>query len=230
MIEKLFANLTKWRDLPSYQLERRVDIFFSIYFQEILSEKIGNDEWFIIPEFPIPIKEIDSNIKHNKSYKIDYLVVGKKINKVLFLELKTDNFSRREKQDQYLLEAKRIGLIKLMEGLKDIFLATKSKKKYYHLFTMLKEIGFVKYDISLETKIKNSLPKIRDGIKKIEVIDCPITRTLPEIIYIQPTGSGSNIISFDYISDVISNRYDDEISTTFSKTLKFWSSKKAGEF
>ena len=38
-IEKIFKLLKKWNKYPKYQLERRLDIFFTIYLPEILKEK-----------------------------------------------------------------------------------------------------------------------------------------------------------------------------------------------
>ena len=35
-INQLFNNLDTWRHLPNYQLERRADIFFSLYLAEVL--------------------------------------------------------------------------------------------------------------------------------------------------------------------------------------------------
>ena len=33
---QLFDRLDEWRDFPNYQLERRADIFFSLYLVEAL--------------------------------------------------------------------------------------------------------------------------------------------------------------------------------------------------
>jgi hypothetical protein len=53
-INQLFNNLDVWRHLPAYQLERRVDIFFSLYLAEVLQKKFNLPEVpVLIPEFPI---------------------------------------------------------------------------------------------------------------------------------------------------------------------------------
>jgi hypothetical protein len=40
MISKLFHLLDNWRNLPSYQLERRADIFFALYLDKIIKSDI----------------------------------------------------------------------------------------------------------------------------------------------------------------------------------------------
>lgn len=230
MIKKVFDNLSRWRNLPNYQLERRADIFFSLYISDIVTAKTGTpDDWVILPEFPVPIKAI-YQVENNKSFKIDYLVIGPKSEKVVFIELKTDNSSRREKQDWYLEQASKAGLYKLLTDLKDVFLATDSKKKYLHLFSMLRDMGLVNYDNALEIKVRGGLPGVSEDIERIEICDNKLTRTKPEIIYIQPLGSGEDIVNFSDITEIIADHYDDPISHTFSKALNEWAIKKAGEF
>ena len=102
-INKLFDLLDDWRNLPAYQLERRADIFFAIHLDKIIEKILGTKIDLIIPEFPVRVGEISK--KHpelNKSFKIDYLTYSKNENKVYLIELKTDQRSRREKQDWYL--------------------------------------------------------------------------------------------------------------------------------
>ena len=40
-LEELFARLDDWRHLPAYQLERRADIFFSLYLPDVLARRVG---------------------------------------------------------------------------------------------------------------------------------------------------------------------------------------------
>ena len=87
-----------WRHLPAYQLERRADIFFSIYLPEVLTEKFGAEIEGIVPEFPVHIGTI-SNIETNKSFKIDYLARAKNSQRLFFVKFKTDVGSRRLAQD-----------------------------------------------------------------------------------------------------------------------------------
>jgi len=71
-IDTLFDRMDAWRHFPNYQLERRADIFFSLYLPEVLEAKLGfpvRPE--LAPEFPVRIGTIYPNIPINKSYKID---------------------------------------------------------------------------------------------------------------------------------------------------------------
>ena len=70
-IEKIFSNLDIWRKLPKYQLERRLDIFFTIYlkeivevfYKEILNEKDIKLSEVIIPEFPLKKDDVANEDK-----------------------------------------------------------------------------------------------------------------------------------------------------------------------
>jgi hypothetical protein len=101
-VDELFNNLDQWRHLLSYQLERRADVFFSIYLPSILQSKLGIKIEGIIPEFPVRKGTIQIESESNRSVKIDYFVKVKGTNDVLFVELKTDDSSRRVNQDIYL--------------------------------------------------------------------------------------------------------------------------------
>ena len=54
-ISEIFNCLDDWKQLPSYQMERRVDIFFSLYLSRILKKKFGTPISYVLPEFPIRI-------------------------------------------------------------------------------------------------------------------------------------------------------------------------------
>lgn len=40
--ERLFDLLDDWRNLPSYQLERRADIFFALHLEIIIKKALGS--------------------------------------------------------------------------------------------------------------------------------------------------------------------------------------------
>jgi len=53
-LDRVFHQLDRWRYLPDYQLERRINIFFSVYLKDVVEKEMRvalEDE--IIPEFPI---------------------------------------------------------------------------------------------------------------------------------------------------------------------------------
>jgi hypothetical protein len=41
LIETLFDRMDGWRHLPNYQLERRADLFFSLYLPTAVEAKLG---------------------------------------------------------------------------------------------------------------------------------------------------------------------------------------------
>lgn len=131
LIDELFNKLDEWRQLPAYQLERRADIFFAIYLQEIIKKKFDEVIEFIIPEFPVRVGNLCKDKKLNNpnlSFKIDYVGICRSLDKVFFIELKTDNSSRRDKQDWYIEMAKKNNIVDLINGVLDIYKATSSKK------------------------------------------------------------------------------------------------------
>jgi len=209
-INKLFDNMDKWRHLPAYQLERRVDIFFSIYLPEVLADKFGVDIEGVVPEFPIHIGTI-SNIETNKSFKIDYLARAKKSHRLFFVKFKTDVGSRRLAQDSYLERARQAGMAELLGGLRKIYQATTSKKKYNHLLSLLDELSLIK--------------RTSSGVFEINPGEYDI-----EIVYIQPNNpfGQNNVIPFKNFSEIV-KRHGDEVSLRFAESLRRWADTKVGE-
>ncbi len=210
-IDQLFDNMDAWRHLPAYQLERRADIFFSIYQPEILARKYRTEIEGIVPEFPVRIGTIYPEANTNQSFKIDYLAKVKGENRLYLIELKTDRKSRRDKQDWYLEKAKEAGSVKLLEGVDMIYQATKAKKKYRYLLRQLEGIGLLTI-----TGIDNIVPD-RDPY-------------VVEVIYIQPNKpeKQENTIDFVTIAEIVET-YSDEISQRFSRSLREWAEVTAGE-
>ena len=68
-----------------------------IYLSDLLRDKFGMTVEGVLPEFPVRVGTVDLNSDTNQSFKIDYLVKIKNSNGVIFLELKTDDGSRRSK-------------------------------------------------------------------------------------------------------------------------------------
>ena len=65
-INLIFENLDCWRHLPSYQLERRVDMFFSLYLKDILEMHVGRSPVKVIPEFPLHIATLDFRCRYSR--------------------------------------------------------------------------------------------------------------------------------------------------------------------
>ncbi|MCE5346020.1 MAG: hypothetical protein LLG13_07005 [Bacteroidales bacterium] len=204
LINEIFNKLDEWRFLPAYQLERRVDIFFALYLKEIIKKRFKEEIELIIPEFPVRIGNLYKNKRldnPNLSFKIDYVGVCKESDKVFLIELKTDDGSRREKQDWYLEMAQKNNIVDLVDGILDIYKATSSKKKYDNLISLLTKINWI--DKKTMTNISHDS----------EII----------ILYIQPTAkdSGKNIVTFNNIIEYLSE-HEDDFTKRFIQSLKKW--------
>ena len=92
-IDRVFDTLEEWRRLPSYQLERRADIFFAMFLTDALEKHIKTElERFVIPELPLRKGTLRTNKGSNdlnRSVKLDYVVFSKDYKRVFFVELKT---------------------------------------------------------------------------------------------------------------------------------------------
>ncbi len=205
-INKLFDLLDDWRNLPAYQLERRADIFFAIHLDKIIEKILGEKIDLIIPEFPVRIGELpEQDPDNNQSFKIDYLTYSKKENKIYLIELKTDQRSRRKKQDLYLKHATELKIKGLVSGLIKIYEATNQKLKYENLFDKIENIGWIKRD-------KKTITNLNIEIE-------------PSIIYIQPLNKENEkyIISFDNIIKALSDS-NDLLTKRFIESLEKWKS------
>ena len=202
-IDKLFSLLDSWMLLPAYQLERRADIFFAIYLDKIIQAKFSQIVDFIVPEFPIRVGDTAETLSNsNRSYRIDYVVVCQSSRKVYFIELKTDQDSRRVKQDEYLQKAKELNISKLVDGVIKICKATASKK-YKHLISVLSDIGWLSF---LNGEYSNTS-------RDYEI----------SVVYIQPNNqeNDNNIVSFSEVISVLSDQNDD-LTKRFVESLRKW--------
>ncbi len=106
-IEKLFNNLDTWIEFPKYQAERRLDVFFGLYLEDILKECRSTlfgkeDKLVLVPEFPL-----QKNKENNECTNIDYLVFNVTRQSVHAIELKTDTHSVDDKQIEYYRKFKK---------------------------------------------------------------------------------------------------------------------------
>lgn len=120
-LQGIFDCLEQFKNLPTYQFERRIDAFLLPYLEPAINNKYkdyANDFKLIYPEFPLwPKKkekdELDKSAK--RSVYVDYVMYSKQKNLVLFVELKTDKKSVSKSQiETYELNIK--------EGWKTLFL------------------------------------------------------------------------------------------------------------
>ena len=225
----LFERLENWRHLPNYQLERRTDIFFSLYLTGLIEAKMNCKlSEVVIPEFPVKRTLVTDKKPSNKSYKIDYVAFENDFSRVFLVELKTDLFSRRKEQDDYLCRAKEQGFDKVLVGLVDIFKATQSRRKYLYLFDQLRKLGLV----DIPNEVREAILEGRRA--RFDQIEITVTNMDSEIIYIQPRqrDDGEIVIDFDFINEYL-DKQSDEFSALFRKYLTKWKndpSKEVGDY
>ncbi|MCX6141833.1 MAG: hypothetical protein NTZ35_01300 [Ignavibacteriales bacterium] len=204
MINELFDLLDKWRDYPSYQLERRADIFFAVHLPALLHSLLGVTVIDIIPELPIRIGTIFPEIPINKSYKVDYAVFTAD-RQVLLVELKTDDDSTRDSQYRYYYKSIEVGFPKIVEGILDILDATDYKPKYMTLVNRL---------------IKNGCIEGKEG-QYAPTSKCTF---FPEPIFIKPNrlpGDEGRVIEFSEIIKSLESEKN-EVTMRFVKSLNKW--------
>jgi hypothetical protein len=225
--QELFDRLDEWRHFPKYQLERRADIFFSLYLAEVLEAKLGYSiRPELAPEFPVRKGTIDSLITTEESCNIDYLAVSTDGTNPVFVELKTDGASRNEPQDRYLLDAQRVGLPALLDGVCTIFRSRGSpKRKYFKLMLQLEGMGLLRVPVALKEIMDGS--NLRGAPAASEAITFTAPTTQPLVVYVQPNGDGEGIVSFQEFADVVA-RHSDPVSQRFAASIRKWAVAKAG--
>ena len=149
LLNRALETLDKWRHLPDYQLERRVDVYFGLLLPDILKAKFGlrSNRITVIPEFPLHkgliINADDEDAEDNESVKVDFAVFHPDPveRRVFLVELKTDNQSIRKEQLKDMKKAKDAGAETLLMGV--ICCARRGEKvrrKYAHLMRRLDQL------------------------------------------------------------------------------------------
>lgn len=225
-INHVFDLLDRWRHLPSYQLERRADIFFAIYLPDYLGHRFGTVvHQLLVPEFPVRTALTNSSQTGFSSFKIDYLALAVDRSRAWFVELKTDCASLREPQDAYLRAAKEQGLRCCLEDVLSIAQKSDAKQKYGRLVLLLHEIGLLVAPASLGERILAGNRGVNAEFRATKVaVDCTI-----EIAYIQPTATQSNAvqINFDDFAAWLDLRRE-PLAERFAESLRRWSKTLAG--
>lgn len=219
-IEQIFDNLDTWRHLPNYQLERRADIFFSLYLKEVLEKKfecVLCDE--LIPEFPLRIGTLDGN-ESNQSKKVDYVAITKDHRTAYLIELKTENSSLGKEQIQYLEKAQStVGSFQiLLNAIPQIRKGSNTKPKYDRLDDLIK---------SLKRPADNDSPSLNFISEIIIVYVVPKADVVESLIKESDLNVKSFVIDFKSFGETV-HLYDDSLSKRFADSLKEWAEKKAG--
>lgn len=220
-LDTVFRHLDQWRHLPNYQLERRADIFFSVYLKAVVEEFTCvalEDE--LLPELPLKRDLIWPDLPTNKSVKVDYALFAKDRRRVFFIELKTDGASRRNVQDDYLEVARGLGFRRVVEGVRAILLSTTAHQKYHHLAASLARLGYLELPPDLHSYI---YPVPKPGLlPQLERIKVTEHDPVVEVIYLQPEATdGDRCIDFTRFAEHVRRR-GDSFSVRFADHLLAW--------
>ena len=218
-IEQIFELLKKWYEYPKYQLERRLDIFFSIYLPEILKEKgIYIELNDIFPEFPL--KKENNNLSTNA----DYAIFDNKDDEtnLYLIELKTEmnSISNEKKQLLYYKQVQKKKIIDLIKEIIEIQKNSKQWKKYEKLLEDIEErYNFIKIsskegEKKTEWIVNDNNSKILGNIKIIYLVP----NNLEDKLLKQE--NNFQVIYFDDIIELIENKYNDKLSKEFCSILK----------
>ena len=219
-LESVLCLLDRWRHLPAYQLERRVDVLFALFLPEVLEKHFGTSNVCLIPEFPIK-KSLLRTDTTAQSINVDFLGIARESDgkeRAYLVELKTDMASRREDQAEDLGRAVNAGLKELVEGVIEIArnAAHRHKKKYGHLLYLLSELDLVECQGD---------PLDVGGY---EVVDRKEDWPCLELVYVQPKAPPKmTMIGFDDFAAKIEEDGSD-IGRKFAGYLREWVDK-AGE-
>jgi len=211
-ISNILDLMDLWRHYPSYQLERRVDIWVGFFLKAFLEQKTRQCVRTIIPEFPLRLgtlfPEKEGTRAANYSCKVDFLVTYRNLSKVTLLELKTEQGSRNEVQDKVLLAARAAGLSAVIRGVLLLNIATAAEGKYGCL---------------LDALVKGGILKSKQGLLRCARDDYDI-----EILYIQPKATGRpEEVGFEEFA-VFLDGLGDTGSSRFAKSLRCWALNCAG--
>ena len=154
-LTSVLSQLDKWRHLPTYKLESRMDVFFGMLMPEFIEANFDVCVYTVIPEFPLHecLYKAEGKAQHkdnepplsNRSSNVDFAVFATTgSQKVIFLvELKTDMESLKEEQLERMIKTRRnadgvAGAI--LESVREIAMNSPVKRKYAHLVWSLLEI------------------------------------------------------------------------------------------
>ncbi len=220
-------NLDAWRHLPAYQLERRADIFFSVYLKGVVEERLGVVlEDTLIPELPIKRDLIWPERPTDASVKVDYALFTKDRSRVFLVELKTDRGSRRDTQDDYLSKCETLGFRAIVDGIRAILLKTNAHQKYHHLAATLAGLGYLLLPPELDAYL---YPEPRIGLSaQLRQIQVTPVESKVEVIYPQPEPrrpvegeAAERCIDFAQFATYV-RRFDDPVSRRFAESLGRW--------
>jgi len=143
MSRSIIDTLTKWRNYPSYQLERRVDWLFGLLLKRGLCIEIKDT---VIPEYPICRRRGNDT---DQSDRVDFVAFGKNDGEIYLIEIKTDDASFDNSQIEHYTKQTRGSLVKQFVR---SWIGTDERPKYYYLLKRMVEMEMMKLESNLIQK------------------------------------------------------------------------------
>ena len=217
-LERVLAQLDRWRHLPKYRLEPHVDVLFGMTLPRVIQSKFNTKgELHVIPEFPIKTGDGE------RTFNVDFAVLTHGGANVFLVELKTDSNSIDAEQ---LCKMRGKGLRpfhRLVDDIRDVAKASPQKAKYLHLVFELNRAGVI---------------DVPSQIKKLDqaaaVEGCSARKTAsgqPQLVLLCPSHrdiradteclDSFSCIDFAEYADIITPSLEE----TFARYLREWQSE-----
>jgi hypothetical protein len=238
----LFARLDRWRDLPAYRLENRVDVFFAIYLRDFLQAKLGVAlKASVIPELPLKTSIVDQRPDDGTSVKVDFVLFSADLSVVYFVELKTDAGSFDAEQWRRYLAAQCAGFHVIVGGVLELSKSTSEHHKYHHLLCALAEAGVLEMTCAAEiedllakdnprglTRLLNSIKNNAADPTRIELVYLQPSAVPPELRHEEAAGK-VRLFNLRDFAGFVEENHKDAFSVALARHLHRWSTSPAGE-
>lgn len=231
MTKDCLSQILDWRNLPAYRLEPRFDPYLAYFLPKVVGSVVEEDlREFILPELPLQRAALygPETKGRNKSTKVDFALFSRTGRRVILVEVKTDDSSRRKKQDKYLRKAKQVGWLGIVKGILAIAVNTKDVyvRKYDKLLQVLDRLNFIDYKAPSEDATINVL---KDAIKKA-TLDARCSDVELDVYYVQPSADDDDkyVISFEQFASKLAG-IKDPLAPAVAKALKRLATIPAGQ-
>ena len=239
-LDDLLILLNDWRHFPAYQLERRVDLFIGLLLPRVIASVFAPaSDLTVIPEFPLHKGRLGASEREdNRTVNVDFAVFSKRPDRRVFLlELKTDAKSLREKQLSRMAQTRDVGLLNLLEGVREAGLASHEKRKYARLMWALHEAGCIDPGVRFkDLRMDERRPALAAHFRRLEFVE-EWTTVTPELLLIVPTRDCTRalprrirqefkIVDFADLADEV--RGEGDVGAVLGRHLEVWGTHKAG--
>lgn len=206
-LSRCLALADRWRHLPSYQLERRIDLLLAPLLPGLVQRYVADPQGIslspiVIPELPVRYSVWKNDVADSLSQKIDYCFLSSPPGHAILLELKTDMGSFNTNQDECLRALDGGDFNDVALGICRLCIDTEEDAKYFHLMSFLRDAGILRLPDSLESRV---FPARSRGVAQAWG---EVRTTQPHITihvrYLQPTLDGvHNALSFEQLADYV---------------------------